>query len=146
MDVYTQIPRLNGINQENYVRHEAFLVDFKEVSDAQAVGTHTIALLPRGSAVLGLKVVVLDSVTSSGAATLAFKAQVGVGTAAALGGSLALSALAGGCGHVLSPAGGTVRGDGDVKIQVTVGTAALTGGRMMVIADTVPVSEYLENG
>ena len=71
MDVYTQIPRLNGINQENYICYEVFLVDFKEVSDAQAVGTHTIALLPRGSAVLGLKVVVLDSVTSSGSATLA---------------------------------------------------------------------------
>lgn len=146
MDVYTQIRRLNGINQENYVRHESFLVDLKEVSDAQAVGTHTIALLPRGSAVLGLKVVVLDAVTSSGAATLAFKAQVGVGTAAAVGGSLALSALAKGCGHALSAAGGVVQGDGDVKLQMTVGTAALTGGRLMVIADTIPVSEYLENG
>lgn len=146
MDVYTQIPRLNGINQENYVRHEAFLVDLKEVSDAQAVGTHTIALLPRGSAVLGLKVVVLDAVTSSGAATLAFKAQVGVGTAAAVGGSLALSSLAKGCGHALSVAGGVVQGDGDVKLQMTVGTAAITGGRLMVVADTIPVSEYLENG
>ncbi|MGN0878444.1 MAG: hypothetical protein ACI4WT_03175 [Oligosphaeraceae bacterium] len=146
MDVYTQIPRLNGINQENYVRHEAFLVDLKEVSDAQAVGTHTIALLPRGSAVLGLKVVSLDAVTSSGSATLAFKVQIGAGTAAAIGGSLALSALAKGCGHALSAAGGVVHGDGDVRLQVTVGTAAVTGGRLMVVADTIPVSEYLENG
>ena len=35
MDVYTQIPRLNGINQENYICYEVFLVDFKNMKSQQ---------------------------------------------------------------------------------------------------------------
>jgi hypothetical protein len=39
-----------------------------------------------------------------------------------------------------------LKGYGANTLQLTIGTAAITGGKIMVIAETIPVNMFITNG
>lgn len=143
-DFITKIPRANGTNSmTNYVQSNCYIVDGGEVSGILATGTHSIAVVPSGHAIVGVKVIGLDTATSSGSATLSVTASVGSANAVAVGGSMALSKLAKGCVNVVKPDGTAVFSlTEDTKVNVVVGTAAFTKLNVAVIVDTIPVGDF----
>lgn len=140
--------RIPGVNAAtNFVQEYAFGIDFVTLSGIAATGTHSIFKLPKGEALVGLRVIAVESATSGGAATLQFKVSVN-GTAANINSStVALAGLAKGMVQRFN-ASGIKTFDSDVEsvIQMTVGTAAYTGGKLLVIAETIPVDAYKING
>lgn len=143
-DLITKIPRANGTNaMTNYVKSDCYIVDGGENADALAVGSHSIAVVPAGYAIVGVKLVGLDTATSSGSATLAVTASVGSASAVAVGSSLALTKLAKGCVNVVAPAGTAVFSfTEDTKVNIVVGTAAFTALNVAVIVDTIPIGDF----
>nr|DAH45641.1 MAG TPA: hypothetical protein [Caudoviricetes sp.] len=141
---YTHVKGVNSMN--NYVRSEAHLLDGKEHSGILDTETHDLFVLPEGVMLTGLKVVSLANTESSGAATVQFKLKLD-GAAEAVGAAIGKGDLQTGDTVVLpvekikayDPEGSGV-------IQMTVGTAALTTFKVLVIADYVPVHEFLTNG
>lgn len=143
-DLITKIPRANGTNaMTNYVKSDCYIVDGGENADAMAVGTHAIAVVPAGYAIVGVKLVGLDTAASGGAATLAVTASVGSASGVAVGSSVALAKLAKGCVNVVAPAGTAVFSfTEDTKVNIVVGTAAFTTLNVAVIVDTIPIGDF----
>ena len=113
----------------------------------QTVATHNILEVPEGKALTDIKVVILDTFTSAGAATVKFTAGGKDVTAA-----IAIAKLT--KGTVLSIPMDIV---GDCKvyahdvaslptIDMTVGTADLTAGRLLMYTSYRDVKGILENG
>lgn len=143
-DLINKIPRANGANtMTNYTQSDCYVVDGVDNADALAVGTHSIAVVPAGHAIVGVKVIGLDTATSSGSATLAVTASVGSANAVAVGSTLALAKLAKGCVNVVKPDGTAVFSfTDDTKVNVVVGTAAFTKLNVAVIVDTIPIGDF----
>lgn len=140
--------RVNGVNQDtNYKKQYAFCIDTAEYSGMQATGTHDIAVIPAGEAVTGLTIFVLTSAASSGSATVQFKLDFD-GTAEAVNSTaLAIANLAAGDIADLSVNG--IKAFDTAKectLQFTVGTAALTAGKFLIVVDTIPVAEFINKG
>lgn len=132
-----------GVNSAtNFIKSTAFELDFAVVSDIVAVGTHDLIDIPAGETLVGLKVIVVGAVTSGGAGTVQFK--VGGNTINST--ALALAGLAKGFVHNLVVTGVNAYSDGTVPIQLTVGTAALTGGKLLCIAETIPGDMFITAG
>lgn len=140
--------RVNGVNQDtNYKKQYAFCIDTAEYSGMQATGTHDIAVIPAGEAVVGLSVFVLTAAASSGAATVQFKLDFN-GTAEAVNSTaVAIANLAAGDIADL-PVNGIKAFDTakECTLQFTVGTAALTAFKFMLVIETVPVKEFITEG
>lgn len=130
-----------GVNSAtNFVKQYAYLLDMTTFSEIAEVGTHDLAKLPAGEALVGLKAVVIDKMTSGGAATAQFKVNGAVINSTAL----ALSGLADGLTHNFNVSG--IAAYGKNTLQLTVGTAAFTGGKLLVVAETLPAEMFVTNG
>jgi hypothetical protein len=130
-----------GVNSAtNFTKQYAFLLDMNTMSAIAEVGTHSLVNLPEKEALTALKIVVIEKATSSGAATAQFK----VNGTAVNSSALALSALADGYTHNINVSG--VAAYGANTLQLTVGTAAYTGGKLLVIAETIPAEMFVVNG
>ncbi len=146
-DVSSQLARLNGTNAPtNYIQQDAYLVDLAVLTALLPIGTHTLFKLPKGAMLTGIKLLSISAVTSGGSATLALKANVG-GTAGGVGSSIAVADLAAGNVNCLSPSAiKAYSATEEIEIQVTVATAALTGGKLMVVAEYIPAASFQERG
>lgn len=134
-----------GVNSPaNFVRQYSYQLDFVNASEVAATGTHDLQKLPAGESLIGLKVIVIDAVTSGGAGTLQFKVKVGTASTAIHSSAIALAGVAKGFVHNLNVSG--VLATGENILQLTVGTAALTGGKLLIIAETVPTESFITAG
>ena len=130
-----------GVNSTtNFVRQYAYLLDFTVNADVADVGTHDIAKLPPGEALVGMKVVVIEKAASGGAATLQLKVNGSTINSTAL----ALAGLAEGFSHNINVTG--IKAYGENILQATVGTAAYTGGKLLIVAETIPAEMFVTNG
>ena len=198
-DITTKDTIVKGVNSENnYVRSEAHILDGTENSGILAADTHDLFVIPKGNALVGLKVIALASTTSGGSATVQFKAKVGTETATAVGSAIAKANLAAGFVHNLAVATlaysatadttssgsatvtfkakvgtetatavGSAIGKANLAagfvqnlavatlaysatagttIEMTVGTAALTAVKLLVIAEYIPVDMFMNAG
>ena len=133
---------------EQLHRDEVVSID---VLDADFVGIETVAAhklvaVPEGKALVGAKVVVLEDITSGGAATVKFTIG-GKDVSAAIakakliqGAVIALPLDA--TGDNLSYAFDATA----VTVNMTVGTAALTAGKFLLYLSYVDVAGVVENG
>jgi hypothetical protein len=140
--------RVPGVNTAtNYLKQESFVLDFVTASGIAEVGTHSWIKLKKGDALQTLRVIALDGATSSGSATLQFKLAFD-GTAANINSTaFALAGLAKGITQNVVVNGiKTFDSEYEGVIQVTVGTAAFTGGKFLVIAETIPAEAFVTNG
>lgn len=130
-----------GVNSAtNFIKQYALLLDMNTMSEIAETGTHDIFKFPEGEALMGLKVVVIEKAASGGAATAQFKVNgSAVNTTA-----IALSALAEGFTHNLNAAG--IAAYGENTLQLTVGGAAYTGGKFLVVAETLPAEMFVTAG
>ena len=138
-----------GVNSpNNYIRSEAHLIDGSENAGVLAADTHSLFKIPKGNMLTGLKVCALASTTSEGSATVQFKAKVGSSAAEAINGTaIAKADLA--AGDVVCIPVEKIKGydaSGDTVIQMTVGTAALTAVKLLIVAEYLPVTELLTAG
>jgi hypothetical protein len=130
-----------GVNSTtNFLKQYAFELDFNTLSEIAATGTHDLKKLPAGEALVGLKVVVIEAAASGGAATAQFK----VNGSAINSTAVALAGLAAGFVHNLNVSG--VAAYGENTIQLTVGGAAYTGGKLLCIAETLPAEMFVTAG
>lgn len=146
-DITAKETIVKGVNSpNNYIRSEARLIDGAENAGLLTVETHSLFVIPKGNMLTGLKVVALAAVTSDGSATLQFKAKIGA-AAEAVHTAIAVADLAKGDVHVLPVA--AIKGydaDADTTIQLTVGVAALTALKVLVVAEYIPVVEFMTAG
>ena len=146
-DITTKDTIVKGVNSENnYVRSEAHILDGTENSGILAADTHDLFVIPKGNALVGLKVIALASTTSGGSATVQFKAKIGA-SAEAIHTAIGKADLA--AGDVVNIPVEKIKGyDGSdaTVIQLTVGTAALTALKLLVIAEYIPVKEFMTAG
>lgn len=146
-DITAKETIVKGVNSpNNYIRSEARLIDGAENAGLLTVETHSLFVIPKGNMLTGLKVVALDAVTSDGSATLQFKAKIG-DTAGAIHTAIAVANLAKGDVHVLPVA--AIKGydaDADTTIQLTVAVKPLTALKVLVIAEYIPVVEFMTAG
>lgn len=130
-----------GVNSAtNFIKQYAFELDMNTMSEIAATGTHDIAKLPDGEALVGLKIVVIEKATSGGAATAQFK----VNGNAIHSTALALAGLADGFTHNYNVSG--IAAYGENTLQLVVGAAAYTGGKLLVIAETLPAKMFVTAG
>lgn len=146
-DITAKDTLVKGVNStNNYVRSEAHLIDGSEYSGVLATGTHSLFTIPKGNLLVGLRAVALTATTSSGSATIQFKADIN-GTAEALHTAVGKADFAAGDIINLTPTGiKTYDGSYDTTVQVTVATAALTAFKALVIAEYIPVTEFITAG
>lgn len=146
-DITTKDTLVKGVNSTtNYIRSEAHILDGVENPGIMAADTHDLFVIPAGNALVGLKVIALDSTTSGGSATVTFKAKVGTETATAVGSAIAKANLAAGFVHNLAVATLAYSGTAGTTIEMTVGTAALTAVKLLVIAEYIPVEMFMTAG
>lgn len=146
-DVTNKNLRLNGINQlTNFVEQNAYLLDFTEIG-VTATGTHDLIDIPAGTAVVKLKLFAVEGVTSGGSATLQFKVHDGNTADNINSTALAIANLADGdvTEIVVNGTKGIVSEKGG-KLQLAIGTAALTGGKVVMVVETIPILKFLLNG
>jgi hypothetical protein len=140
--------RVPGVNSAtNYLRQRAYTVDFATLSGIAAVGTHDIIKLPKGEALQALRVVAIESAASGGAATLQFKIAFN-GTAANVNSTaVAVAGLAKGMVQNM-PVTGIKAVDSEYEgvLQMVVGSAAYTGGKFLLIVETLPAEAFVTNG
>lgn len=132
------IPGVNSAT--NFVQEYAVELDLGAMAEIAATGTHDLLKLPAGVALVGLKAVVVDAVTSGGAGTVQFK----VNGSAVNSTALSIAQLAKGMVHTMGVNG--IAAYGENTLQLTVGTAALTGGKVLLIVETLPVDMFVTAG
>lgn len=137
---------VKGVNSVNYVRSFAFRADGKENSEILGTGTHDLFKIPGGHYLTGLKVVSLGATTSSGSATVQFKVKIGTDSEAVADATGKTDLQAG--DSLILPVTGikSYSGEGDLTIQLVVGTADLTVLDLLIIAETIPVTEFITAG
>ena len=139
---------IKGVNSpNNYVRSVAHLIDGTEHAGILAVDTHDLFRIPKGNMLKGLTILALDSATSSGAATIQFKAKTGSSAEAVNATAIGVANLA--KGDAIAIPVEKIKAydpENDIIIQMTVGTAALTAIRILIVAEYLPVTEFLTAG
>jgi hypothetical protein len=139
-----QIPGVNS--NTNYKIERAYLLNFGTNAEVAEVGTHDLQKIPAGEAVVGFKIVSVDTVTSGGAGTVQFKLKNGTAVGNLNSSTVALASLAQGMAHSINVNGINTYGENDNVLQLTVGTANLTGGKLLIIVETLPVKSFITNG
>ena len=145
-DITGKDTAVKGVNSVNYVRYFAHTINGTENSEILATGTHDLFKIPAGFMLTGLKAVALADTTSSGSATIQFKLKIGE-SAEAINSAVGKADIQ--TGDVINAAVTAIKGysaDSDLIVELTVGTAALTAIDLLVIAETVPVKEFLTAG
>jgi hypothetical protein len=133
-----QIPGSNS--DTNFVVERAYLLDFGINSEVAAAATHDLVNIPAGEVLVGLKVISVSAVTSGGAATVQFK----IGGSAINSNTISLAGLAQGMVHSFAVA--NINGEGEKVLQLTVGSAAITGGKLLLVAETIPAKKFVTLG
>lgn len=137
-----------GVNSAtNYLRQKAYCFDFATRAGIGATGTHDIIKLPKGEALQAVRVIALETATSGGAATLQFKLAFN-GTAGNINTStIALTGLAKGVTQNVVVTGiKSFDSEYEGVIQMTVGGAEYTGGKFLLILETIPAEAFVTNG
>ena len=146
-DITANDTLIKGVNSfRNYLQSEAHLIDGGEYAGILATGTHDLFKIPAGNMLVGLSIVALGDTASSGEATVQFKAKIG-SAAENIGDAIGKADLA--AGDVVTLTAVKIKGynaDKDIVIEMTVGVAALTGLKLFVIANYVPVKEFITAG
>ncbi len=146
-DITTKDTLVKGVNSmNNYIRSEAHILDGVENPGILAADTHSLFVIPKGNALVGLKIVALADTTSAGSATVQFKASIN-SVAEAIHTAIGKADLA--AGDVVVADVAKIKGydaSYDTVIQMTVGTAALTAVKLLVIAEYLPVVEFMTAG
>lgn len=146
-DITAKETRLKGVNSfDNYIRRETHLIDGAENAGILAADTHSLFIIPKGNMLTGLKVLSLETAASSGSATAQFKASIN-SVAEALHTAIGKADLAAGDVAVIPVE--KIKGydaSYDTVIQLTVGTAAFTTLKLLVVAEYIPVTEFLTAG
>lgn len=148
MDITNINLNVPGVNSAtNYLREKAFVIDFSTQAGIAAVGTHDIIKLPKGEALQALRVIALESAASTGAATLQFKLAFN-GTAGTVNGTAVnLAGLAKGVAQNMTVSNiKSFDSEYEGVLQMVVGTAAYTGGKFLLIAETIPAEDFVTNG
>ena len=145
-DVTNKETRVPGVNQDtNYIRQEAHIIDAAGLG-VTAVGTHELFVVPQGGMLTNFRVAMLGAGSGSANANVKFQATVN-GSAVELTSGAAMAAYgSGACINI--PVNGAVRdlvGSGAV-IQMVVASAALIDFKALVIAESIPVEDYLTLG
>lgn len=140
--------KVPGVNTAtNYVQQYAFMVDFATLSGIAATGTHNIVKLPKGEALQSLKIFAVEGATSGGSATLQFKLSVNGTVGNVNSSAVALAGLA--KGMVQNFAVTNIKAfdaEAEAILQLVVGSAAYTGGKLLLIAETIPAESFVTNG
>jgi hypothetical protein len=147
-DITNQNIRVPGVNAAGtFVKQQSYVVDFATLSGIAGTGTHDIIKLDKGDAVVGVRVVALESAASSGAATLQLKLAFHGSAANINSSAVALAGLAKGVVQNM-PVSGIKSFDSEYEgvIQLVVATAAYTAGKLLLIVDTVPAEAFVVNG
>lgn len=146
-DITAKDTILKGVNSlNNYVRSEAHLIDGSQHAGILAADTHSLFIIPKGNMLTGLKVLSLETAASSGSATAQFKASIN-SVAEALHTAIGKADLAAGDVAVIPVE--KIKGydaSYDTVIQLTVGTAAFTTLKLLVVAEYIPVVEFMTAG
>jgi len=140
---------VRGVNSpNNYIRSEAHLIDGTENAGVLAADTHSLFKLPKGTMLTGLKICALGNTTSAGSATLQFKAKIGTAAAEAINASAIGKADLQAGDVVCIPVDKikTYDTDNETVVQLTVATAALTALKLIVVAEYIPVTEFMTAG
>lgn len=138
-DVTNKKLQIPGVNSNtNYIQERAYEVNFTNNADISATGTHSLARIAKGEVVTGVKVIVAEAITSGGAATV----QVKINGTAINTSAWALSGLSKGTVYSLNANGLAITDD--ILLQATVGTAAITAGKLIIIVETIPVDMFLK--
>lgn len=146
-DITSKDTRVKGVNSpNNYIRSEAHLIDGSENAGILAADTHSLFIIPKGNMLVGLKVLALGTSTSEGSATAQFKAGIN-SVSEALHTAIGKADLAAG-DVVVIPVEKIKAYDPayDTVIQLTVGTAAFTALKLLVVAEYIPVVEFMTAG
>ena len=146
-DITANDTLIKGVNSfRNYLQSEAHLIDGGEYAGILATGTHDLFKIPAGNMLVGLSIVALGDTASSGEATVQFKAKID-SAAENIGDAIGKADLA--AGDVVTLTVSKIKGynaENDIVIEMTVGVAALTGLKLFVIANYVPVKEFITAG
>lgn len=148
-DITESVVRMNGVNQETqYKKSDAYIIDAAANAGLLTVATHSLVSIPAGNMVTGVKAVLLGAATSSGSATLQLLAKVGSETAEAFSGTaFAVAAMTAGKVYNLPISAVTAYSETDATvIQATVGTAAFTALKFMLIVEYIPIVSFLNRG
>lgn len=140
--------RVPGVNQDtHFQKQNAYLIDCEEHSGVLTVGTHDLVKLNKGDMLTKLRIVVLKSAASSGSATIQFKAKFNSTAENIHANAFAIANLC--SGDVYDIPVSTIKGYDEEYppvIQMSVGTDALTAFKFLLIAETIPVHEFLNKG
>lgn len=137
--------RVNGVNADSTpVRTDAYLIDVAD-NGVTEVGTHKIANLPKGVAVVAARLTAIVAVAGGTGATVKVGVTDGTQTAD-VGSATAITSLDKNAVVTLSANGKTYFPETEPKVTITVATAALTGGKLLLEVDTVPVAAMLTKG
>jgi len=147
-DITGKLTLVKGVNSlNNYTRSQAHLIDGSEHAGILTVETHDLFSIPKGNMLTGLKIVALVNSLSAGGATVQFKAKIGAAAESINATAIGKADLAAGDVVVLPVE--KIKGydvENDTVIQLTVGTAALTQLKLFVIAEYIPVLEFMTMG
>lgn len=145
MDVTNRNLSIPGVNSAtNFKTERAFLLDFGNLADIGGIGVHDLVKLPAGEALVGLRAIAVTGAVSGGAATVQFGFKLEDKSEVLNSEAIGVSGL--GAGYVYDiPVNGVVS-YGECILQMTVGGAALTGGQVILIAESIPVDMFVQNG
>lgn len=145
-DVTNMETKVPGVNQDtNYIRQEAHIIDAAGLG-VTAVGTHELFVVPAGGMLVNFRVAMLGAGSGSANANVKFQATVNGSAVDLTSGAAMASFGSGAC--INAPVNGAVRdlvGSGAV-IQMVVASAALIDFKALVIAESIPVEDYLTLG
>ena len=147
-DVTNKNFRIPGVNQDtNFIKQRSYCLNGAEVPEILATGTHDVIALPKGEALIGLRVIALENTASDGSATLQFKVAIGEAAENINTSAVGIASLS--AGDVYDWPVNGVKGYDDTSgavIQLAVGSAALTAVKLLVIVETLPVVEFTKLG
>lgn len=145
-DVTNKETRVPGVNQDtNYIRQESHIIDAAGLG-VTAVGTHELFVVPRGGMLANFRLAMIGAGSGSANATVKFQATVNSSAVELTSATAVTSFGSGAC--INTPVNGAVCdlvGSGAV-IQMVVGSAALVDFKALVIAESIPVEDFLTLG
>ena len=136
MDITNIDIRKPVVNSDTNLTHDnVYKIDFSNGTGAS--GTHDIAVIPCGEAIVNVDIACVDSVTGTGTITLKVD-----GTA--IGSAVEVSTLK--SGSVASLGGcGKFSLSTEQKLQLVV-SASVSSGGLLAFVSTIPVKSYTTNG
>lgn len=147
-DITNKNCRVPGVNQDtNFMKQRSYCFDGGVVPEIMSIGTHNIIAVPVGECVAKIRVIALENSTSGGSATLQFKLSFGETSEVINSSTIAVGALAAGDVHELVVNGiKAYDAEKTPVIQLVVGSSAFTAMKLLVIVETLPVTEFMTMG